>query len=448
MGSALLFIVIKTLAQGELPDACGSSSGYLPSPNSCSSYIYCDWLRRPQEADCDEGQLWNVELQSCDVGKNVTCSIGLGSLLNKGTSFVNVGLSLGTIVAAVAANLFGNENGDTSDSRILPRFGFQSDEEGSGEKILFEEQKMNDVLYQPKDASYPTYIHPSKVEEETTKHLAEKGDKLENKIHQKGNSVIQAIQRKGEIVKQDIEDKERKYSDIITTKSHKASHLIQKTGQEIKKTLSDAEEAASNRINQKGRSVLQNIKQKGREVENGLEQKVESIGKFISSKQEEAIQSLQLAGQVIEIGISQNARTILYNLNSKSEELSKKLEEESDTIKNELNQQGNSFVERIYRKELLKNKEPIKVSNDHEPLVTIKQESQSLPFETNLEKQSKLPAPISANILASSWKTMPIVYKIKASSKTNTLPWTMPSWVPKNLRIPASTSLLAHQSKH
>ena len=66
---------------------------------------------------------------------------------------------------------------------------------------------MDNVLYQPKDESYPTYINPSKVEEETTKHLAEKGDELENKIHQKGNSVIQAIQRKGEIVKQDIEDK-------------------------------------------------------------------------------------------------------------------------------------------------------------------------------------------------------------------------------------------------
>ena len=99
--------------------ACSSPSVFLPS-SSCSSYFYCDWLGNPQEGECEEGKLWNKDLEFCDLEENVSCGkdkfyayfyfceyqvsyLDLLWLLRRGSSYVKAGLQLVSIAHRVTS---------------------------------------------------------------------------------------------------------------------------------------------------------------------------------------------------------------------------------------------------------------------------------------------------------------------------------------------------------
>lgn len=99
------FTIFNICGRVQAQNACSSPSGFLPSSASCSSYLYCDFLGREQEAECGDGQLWNKDLDSCDLEPNVDCGKGLGGFLRKGSAFLKIGLGLASVAQGVATNL-------------------------------------------------------------------------------------------------------------------------------------------------------------------------------------------------------------------------------------------------------------------------------------------------------------------------------------------------------
>eukprot|EP00092_Neocalanus_flemingeri_P040924 GFUD01044558.1.p1 GENE.GFUD01044558.1~~GFUD01044558.1.p1 ORF type:complete len:310 (+),score=73.21 GFUD01044558.1:128-1057(+) len=87
-------------------NACESPSGFSPS-SSCSSYFYCDQLGVSREGKCEEGKLWNKELEFCDFAQNVTCRKDLFWFFRKGSAFLTAGLRLASVAHRVTANLLG-----------------------------------------------------------------------------------------------------------------------------------------------------------------------------------------------------------------------------------------------------------------------------------------------------------------------------------------------------
>jgi len=115
---AFLFTIFNFCVRVQAQNACSSPSGFLPSSTSCSSYLYCDFLGREQEAECGDGKLWNQDLESCDQEQNVDCGKGFGGFLRKGSAILGIGLGLASVAKGVATNLI--DPNDLYNSPIEP----------------------------------------------------------------------------------------------------------------------------------------------------------------------------------------------------------------------------------------------------------------------------------------------------------------------------------------
>jgi len=131
---ALVFTltILTIFGSARSQDACNTASGFTPSPTSCSSYFYCDFLGRVQEAECEEGRVWNQDLESCDEATNVRCIAKSDPLrfLKEGPGILKLGLQLASLAGRVGTNLVGLATGsDPSEEKevdvpiLKARFG-------------------------------------------------------------------------------------------------------------------------------------------------------------------------------------------------------------------------------------------------------------------------------------------------------------------------------------
>eukprot|EP00092_Neocalanus_flemingeri_P018880 GFUD01020448.1.p1 GENE.GFUD01020448.1~~GFUD01020448.1.p1 ORF type:complete len:335 (+),score=110.48 GFUD01020448.1:139-1143(+) len=144
LSTVLILCTISAIAGREWEDACQIPSGLSPSPSSCSSYFYCSALTRSQEGECEEGKLWNKELEICDLEQNVSCGKGI-------FWYLKTGLQLAVIAGRVTNNLMNHsaakqgsypaKNENMDQPFIKKRFGsdrlfnaVKNDQTNTGEK--------------------------------------------------------------------------------------------------------------------------------------------------------------------------------------------------------------------------------------------------------------------------------------------------------------------------
>merc|ERR1719334_837558 len=77
-----------------MPPGCNGTEGL-----SCHNRNHCS------QDGCDNGLVWNKELQICDLEENVTCPRDIFWLIRRGAALFKTGLHLATIAHGVTSNL-------------------------------------------------------------------------------------------------------------------------------------------------------------------------------------------------------------------------------------------------------------------------------------------------------------------------------------------------------